>query len=88
MSVDTFISAVKTKRDEAIDYFNGKIEENNGTLPVEELTLGIDSLISSVLDVAEENIGDIASAVNDDGEDVSIICVSDLSTLYFEEVSN
>lgn len=88
MSVDNFISAIKVKRDEAISFFNDKAEANGGVIPTEELVLGVDSLVGTVLDTIEEQYGDIITAATDDGEDVAVTCASDLSTLYFEEVSN
>jgi len=88
MSVDNFIGAVKVKRDDAIEWFNKTIEDNGGIFPVEELATGIDTLVGGVLDVLEEQYTDIIAAETEDGTEAIVTCASDLSTLYFEEVSN
>lgn len=88
MSVDSFIGAVKVKRDEAITFFNEKMEANGGILPVEEIALGVDSLVSGVLDIVNDQYEEIITAEADDDGNVIVSCASDLSTLYFEEVSN
>lgn len=88
MSVDNFISAVKAKRDEHIASVTERITNENGHYDYEDRVKDTDAIIGAILDVVEEQYGDIITAENDDGEDVTVSCSSDLSTLYFEEVSN
>ncbi len=88
MSTESFIGAVKVKRDEALAFFNEKLEANGGILPVEDIAIGVDSLVGGVLDVLNDQYEEIITAEIDDDNNPIISCVSDLSTLYFEEVSS
>lgn len=88
MSTESFIGSVKVKRDEAIEWFNKTTEANGGIFPIEELTTGLDTLVGDVLDVLNEQYDEIITTETEDGTPVLIGCVSDLSTLYFEEVSS
>lgn len=90
MSIDNFISAVKTKRDEAVEYFTSEefTQMQASESPAAAAQKGIDQLVGGILDVLEERVGDITTAITEDGDTVEVTCVSDLSTLYFEEVSN
>lgn len=95
MSVDNFIGAVKVKRDEAVEYFLSEdfhqAIANGVETPESVVQKGLDQLVGSVLDVVEEQYGDIITTEVDDGGDsttVLVTCASGLSTLYFEEVSN
>lgn len=88
MSTESFIGSVKVKRDEAIEWFNKTTEDNGGIFPIEELTTGIDTLVGGVLDVLNEQYDEIITAESEDGTPALISCVSDLSTIYFEEVSS
>lgn len=85
---DAFFIAVKEKRNEALAFFNERIEANGGIFPVEELSLGIDSLVSGVLDVVEEQYESIVTASTDDEDTIiDLTIVSNLSTLFMEEVN-
>lgn len=88
MPVDNFISAIKVKRDEHIAAVTESITDQNGVYDYTDRVKDTDTIIGEVLDLIEEHIGDFTTAVNDDGVDVEVTCSSDLSTLYFEEVSN
>lgn len=86
--VDNFISSVKEKRTEAIEWFNKTTDDNGGIFPIDQLSTGIDSLVGGILDAVEEHHAEFITAETESGEEVIISCASDLSTLYFEEVSN
>lgn len=99
MSVDAFIGAVKVKRDEAFDAFRDKVRElgQDGTNDDADIFNGaakyaLDQLAGGILDVVNERYEDIieGSATDSEGDEVSVslTCTSELSTLYFEEVSN
>jgi hypothetical protein len=87
MSVDNFISAVKAKRDEHIAAVTERV---TATIyyGYDDRMKDTDAIIGAVLDVVEEQYGDIITAATEEGDDVTVSCASDLSTLYFEEVSN
>lgn len=86
--VDNFIGAVKVKRDEILEEFSATLENQSGHLDQDDAIRYVDKLIGGVLDVVEEQYGSIITAETDSGEEVLTTCASDLSTLYFEEVSN
>ncbi|ABY63201.1 hypothetical protein ST201phi2-1p376 [Pseudomonas phage 201phi2-1] len=92
MSVDNFIGAVKVKRDEAVEHFLSEDFHQAMANGVEEpeavVRKGIDQLVGGILDVISEQYEDIVTAEDSEGESVSVTVASDLSTLYFEEVSN
>lgn len=101
MSVDTFISAVKDKRNEAIEIVLASMVDlgkNNEDLKAPLAALAdtaytaIDKAVAGTLDVVEEQYESlvIASAIDSEGEevDVSLGITADLSTLFFEEISN
>lgn len=96
MSADAFIGAVKVKRDEAVEYFLSEDFHQalaNGVEPPDvAIKKGLDQLVGGVLDVVNERYEDIieGSATDSEGEEVSVslTCGFELSTLYFEEVSN
>lgn len=91
MSVDNFISAVKAKRDEHIAAVTERITDQNGHYDYDDRVKDTDALIGAVLDVVEEQYNDFITAEvdGDEGDSTVIVsCASDLSTLYFEEVSN
>lgn len=90
--VDNFISSVKEKRNEAVEYFLSEDFHqglaNGVETPEVVIQRGVDKLVGGILDVVEEHHGDFITAETDSGEPALITCASDLSTLYFEEVSN
>jgi hypothetical protein len=96
MSVDAFIGAVKVKRDEAVEYFMSEDFHQalgNGVEPPDvAIKKGLDQLVGAVLDVVAERYEDIVegTATDSEGEEctVNLTCSSELSTLYFEEVSS
>lgn len=96
--INAFIKAVKEQRDLAIESFRaGADGMNNGsrtdtTFMLENIK-SVDLAIAGVLDLVEERIEELVdvSALTEDGEPadrVDIEIVSDLSTLYFTEVSS
>lgn len=92
-SVDNFISDIKEKRNEAVEYFLSEDYHqaiSNGVEAPEVATRkGIDQLVTAVLDIVEERYDDIITAEAEDGDaSVTVTCASDLSTLYMEEVSS
>lgn len=99
MSVDTFISAVKDKRNDALDVFEDKVRElgkdktNDGADVLKGAAVAaLDYLAGGILDVVEEQYESlvIAIAIDSEGEevDVSLGITADLSTLFFEEINN
>lgn len=97
MSTESFIGSVKVKRDEAVESVLSKmIELGNANealkAPLAEfadsVTGTIDTVVGGVLDVFNEQYDEIITTETEDGTPVLIGCVSDLSTLYFEEVSS
>lgn len=92
MSVDAFIGAVKVKRDETLATISERLENEGGRYRFDDAIRDIDQLIGGVLDVVAERYEDIieATASDSEGEEVQVTlgCSSELSTLYFEEVSN
>lgn len=94
--VDNFVSAVKEKREEAakvLDAEWAKALEVEDEPDLRGIALkAIDSAIGGVLDVVEERYTDLVTgtATDSEGEEVSVelSIVTDLSTLYFEEVSS
>lgn len=99
MSVDTFISAVKDKRNDALDVFADKVrklskDDNNDGADVLKgaAVAALDYLAGGILDVVEEQYESlvIAVAIDSEGEevDVSLGITADLSVLFFEEISN
>lgn len=94
MSVDNFIGAVKVKRDEAVEYFLSEdffqAMANGVETPESVVQKGLDQLVGGILDVVEERYEDIVEMVDTavDDEMIPMLQItSDLSTLYFEEVS-
>lgn len=91
--VDKFISAVKGKRDEALEVFTSEVflQEQASGDPQAVIAKGLDQLVSNILDVVEEQYQDIVTgnATDGEGEEVSVdlVCATDLSTLYMEEVN-
>lgn len=92
MSVDAFIGAVKVKRDETLKLIGERMENQCGQYEMDDAIRDIDQLIGGVLDVVAERYEDIVegTATDSEGEEctVSLNCSSELSTLYFEEVSS
>lgn len=92
MSVDAFIGAVKVKRDETLKAIGERMENQCGQYEMDDAIRDIDQLIGGVLDVVAERYEDIVegTATDSEGEEcsVSLTCSSELSTLYFEEVSS
>lgn len=92
MSTESFIGSVKVKRDEAVEYFlSGDFLQamaGDEETPEAVVQKGIDTLIGGVLDVLNEQYDEIITAETEDGTPALISCVSDLSTIYFEEVSS
>lgn len=95
MSVDNFIGAVKVKRDEAVGYFMSEdfhqAMANGIETPESVVQKGLDQLVGNILDVVEERYEDIVEMVDTSVDDELIPMLqitSDLSTLYFEEVSS
>lgn len=97
MSTESFIGSVKVKRDEAVESVLSKMIELGNTnealkAPLAEfadsVTGTIDTVIGGVLDVLNEQYDEIITAETEDGGPALISCVSDLSTIYFEEVSS
>lgn len=97
MSTESFIGSVKVKRDEAVESVLSKMIELGNTnealkAPLAEfadsVTGTIDTVIGGVLDVLNEQYDEIITAEAEDGTPALISCVSDLSTIYFEEVSS
>lgn len=99
MSVDTFISAIKDKRNDALDVFTDKVRElnkdntNDGADVLKGAAVAaLDYLAGGILDVVEEQFESIVSGAAVDAEfeevDVNLTVANDLSTLYFEEISN
>lgn len=99
MSVDTFISAVKDKRNDALDVFEDKVRElskdktNDGADVLKGAAVAaLDHLAGGILDVVEEQFESIVAgaALDSEGEevDVNLTVASDLSILFFEEINN
>lgn len=95
MSVDNFIGAVKVKRNEAVEYFLSEdfhqAMANGVETPESVVQKGLDQLVGNILDVVEERYEDIVEMVDTSVDDELIPMLqitSDLSTLYFEEVSS
>ncbi|ARV77004.1 hypothetical protein PHABIO_373 [Pseudomonas phage Phabio] len=96
MSVDTFISAVKDKRNEARELYEKELVAafDEGGKPDWHgiAARAIDHAVAGVLDVVEEQYESIVAgaALDSEGEevDVSLTVMAELSTLYFEEISN
>lgn len=95
MSVDNFIGAVKVKRNEAVEYFMSEdfnqAMANGIETPESVVQKGLDQLVGAILDVVEERYEDIVELVDTavDDELITMLQITgDLSTLYFEEVSN
>jgi hypothetical protein len=94
--VDNFVSAIKEKRNEAVDYFMSEdfhqAMANGVESPEDVVKKGVDQLVGAVLDVVEERYTDLVtgSATDSEGEEVSVeLSISTgLSTLYFEEVAS
>lgn len=98
--VDNFVSAVKEKRAEALEAFQEKVIElknlegvDNGVeILKNSAAFALDKLAGGILDVIEERYTDLVTgtATDAEGEEVSVelSIVTDLSTLYFEEVSS
>jgi hypothetical protein len=92
MSIDAFIGAVKVKRDETLAIISERMENESGRYRYDDAIRDIDQLVGNVLDVVAERFEDFieGSATDSEGEEctVSLTCSSELSTLYFEEVSS
>jgi hypothetical protein len=94
--VDNFVSAVKEKRNEAVEYFLSEdfhqAMANGVESPDVVVKKGVDLLVGAVLDVVEERYADLVtgSASDSEGEEVSVelSITTGLSTLYFEEVAS
>lgn len=88
MSVDSFIGAVKVKRDETLEKFSETLANQNGHLDQDDAIRFVDQLVGGVLDIVNDQYEEIITAEADDDGNAIVSCASDLSTLYFEEVSN
>ena len=92
MSTESFIGSVKVKRDEAVEYFlSGDFLQamaDDAETPEAVVQKGVDTLVGGILDVLNEQYDEIITAETEDGTPALISCVSDLSTIYFEEVSS
>lgn len=93
--VDNFVSAVKEKRNEAVEYFLSEDfmqAQAAADTPDTAIKVGLDKLVGAILDVVEERYADLieATATTDDGEPalVEMTITPELSTLYFEEVAS
>lgn len=87
--VDNFISTVKEIRNDALDYLTSEeYVQNLCEDPREAAAKGVDTLVGGMLDLFEERYHEIITAETDSGDDVTITCISDLSTRYFEEVNS
>lgn len=95
--INAFIKAVKEKRNEACAQYEADLVAafDTGSKPDWHglAAKAIDQAIADVLDLVEERIEELVdvSALTEDGEPadrVDIEIVSDLSTLYFTEVSS
>lgn len=94
MSAESFIGSVKVKRDEAVEYFMSE-EFHQGLAngvesPEVVIQRGVDKLVGGVLDVLNEQYEDIIEVVECSADDELIMVAqiaSDLSSMYFEEVS-
>lgn len=98
--VDNFVSAIKEKRNEAVEAFQEKVLElknqdgvdNGAEILKTAATFALDQLAGGILDVVEERYADLVtgSAQDAEGEEVSVelSITTGMSTLYFEEVAS
>lgn len=88
---DAFFGAVKEKRDEVLAKISEQLENEGGHYRFDDAIRDIDSVISGVLDVVEEQYESLitATAVDSEGEDVSVelSITTELSTLFMETVN-